>query len=99
MPQVRQTDIRLIFKRLHQSLGTSTDHELDSHTEKNYFFRAISIAYKPPCPIRGFSHGSVGLEEVLHPKLLPRFLMLASMRRITVVLEFGARQRLAASLR
>ena len=45
-----------------------------SHKEKKYFFSAISTAYKPPCPSRGFSHGSVELEEVLHPKLLPRFL-------------------------
>ena len=59
-----------------------------SHKEIKYFFPAISTAYKPPCPSRDFSNGSVEVEEVLHPKLLLRFLMLASMRRITVVLEF-----------
>ena len=71
----------------------------DGHTEKNYFFRAISIAYKPPCASRGFSHVSVEVEEVLHPKLLPRFLCWPACVALRWYWNSGARQRLAASLR
>src|SRR6266446_6541979 len=70
-----------------------------SHTEKNFFFRAISIAYKAPCPIRGFFHVSVGLEEVLHPKLLPRFICWPACVALRWYWNSGACQRLAASLR